>query len=476
MTRSPWSQGYPGDPAWQSRRPGDDVTSAVNGAAFPSPLPEHEAAGGAPGFGEQALSAAVAAITADATLVEDLSEAEDDQARMGLIAHRVQVWAQDQMVAGGLVPSPADRQRLAAGVYDELFGWGPLQPYLADDDVEDIDINGAAEVFITYRDGTKVRGPAVAGSDEQLIDKIRLQGIHEGQTPREFSAATPIIQTALASGVRLSGMMAITPYPCISLRRHRITDVTLTDLVKLGTIDQALASFLAAAVRARKNIVVTGAIGAGKTTFLRALAREIDSDERIATLETEYELFLHALEHHRDVVPVEERQANTEGAGAITLADAFPGLLRMHVARILVGEVRSHEVVPMLQAMHSGQEGSLCTLHAYAGTAVFDRLLILCLLSGITSNERAIYRLIGMSIDLVVHLRRSPATHARFVDEVMEIAPPADGDLPAHNYLWRPGTDGRAVPATTPACLPELTRAGFDASLLDFPDGLWRRP
>ncbi|MEU6432209.1 ATPase, T2SS/T4P/T4SS family [Microbispora sp. NPDC046973] len=146
---------------------------------------------------------------------------------------------------------------------------------IADTAVQNIDINGCREVWVTYADGRKVRGPAVAGSDEELIQRIRMWGVHGGQTSREFSTVTPMLNAALKERVRLSAVMAITPRLHVSIRCHRHVDVTLADLVELGTLEAGLASFLATAVRARKDILVTGGVNAGKTTMLRALAAEI---------------------------------------------------------------------------------------------------------------------------------------------------------------------------------------------------------
>src|SRR6202011_3734804 len=141
-------------------------------------------------------------------------------------------------------------------------------------------------------------------------------------------------------------------------------DITLARLIQLGSIDTTLASFLAAAVKSRCNIIVTGGVNAGKTTLLRGLASEIPPAERVATLESEYELFLHGTAAHPDVIAFEAREANSEGVGQVSLHDLVAHALRHNPQRIIVGEVRRGEIMPMLEAMNSGQEGSMCTLHA----------------------------------------------------------------------------------------------------------------
>ena len=225
-------------------------------------------------------------------------------------------------------------------------------------------------------------------------------------------------------------------------------------------------------MRGRCNIIVTGGVNAGKTTLLRALACEIPPGERVATLESEYELFLHGTAQHPDVIAFEAREPNSEGAGGISLHDLIAHALRHNPQRILVGEVRRGEIMPMLEAMNSGQEGSMCTLHANSPGEAFDRILILGLRGGLTLAERAIHILVGMAVDLVVHVRkRHDGTRTvRYVSEILEVMPPGDTERPAVNRLFlpegrgRPG-DGRALPS--PNMLARLAAAGFDPALLD---------
>jgi len=270
----------------------------------------------------------------------------------------------------------------------------------------------------------------------------------------------------------MTATMSVTPRPCVSLRRHGQMDVTLARLIQLGTVDPPLAAFLSAAVRSRCNIVITGGVNAGKTTLLRALAAEIPPGERVATLESEYELYLHDLPGHPDVIAFEARDPNSEGVGGITLHDLVAHALRHNPQRILVGEVRRSEIMPMLEAMNSGQDGSMCTLHANSPSEAFDRILILGLRGGLALAERAIHVLVGMAVDLIVHVRKryDGRRTVRFVSEILEVMPPADTDRPAVNRLFLPdGPGGMAVPAHTPSprMLARLEAAGFQAGLLD---------
>ncbi|MGP4027320.1 CpaF family protein [Actinomadura sp. 3N407] len=427
----------------------------------------------APAEDEEAFRAAVR--DALHAVVDQIDPDADRSQAETLIATEVGRRAEDGLIPAGMVFSATTRARLVSAVYDELFGLGPLQPLLEDDTVENIDINGCDRVVVSYSNGERHRGPAVAATDDELVEKIRLWA-RKGNTAREFSVANPMLNTALEDlgGARLSAVMSVTPRPCVSIRRHRLVDVTLSHLLQLGTIDEGLRQFLQAAVRARLNLVITGGTNVGKTTLLRALTSCVDPTERIATLESDFELYLHRLEErHHDVLPFESRAANSEGAGAITLHDLIPQALRHNPRRIIVGECRSTEIVPMLEAMQSGHEGSLCTVHADRAEDFFNRALILALRGGLAMPPSAIHLLVGMSVDLVVHLRRDGRTHTRFVNEILEVLPPAETERPATNAIYVPGPGGRAVPSTTPHCLDVLVEAGFDPSFLSYRDGLW---
>ena len=388
------------------------------------------------------------------------------------IREAVRMWAEHQVRSGARMPSPAEREALAQAVYDQRYGLGSLAGYLRDPNVENVDVNGCDQVWITYATGERVAGPPVAASDEEMLTMIRTWAARGGQTARDFSSAAPLVNVALTGGARLTATMSVTPRPCLSLRRHGHLDASMARLMQLGTVDATLAAFLAAAVRARCNIIVTGGVNAGKTTMLRALASEIPPGERLATLESEYELYLHGSPQHPDVIAFEARDANSEGAGGISLHDLVAHALRHNPQRILVGEVRRSEIMPMLEAMNSGQDGSMCTLHANSPAEAFDRILILALRGGLTLAERAIHILVGMAVDLIVHVRKrfDGTRTVRYVSEVLEVLPPADTERPAANRLFLPeGQTGRALAAHTPSplLLERLVAAGFDPALLD---------
>jgi Flp pilus assembly CpaF family ATPase len=404
-------------------------------------------------------------------MIADLLPNRAEQADvMPLIRDAARAWSQRQLRKGSPIGGAEAVETLAQAVFDQRYGLGPLAAYLRDPDVENVDVNGCDQVWITYNTGERVAASPIAPSDEALTDMIRTWATRGGQTARDFSAASPLVNVALAGGARMTATMSVTPRPCLSLRRHGQLDVTLAQLIELGTIDQVIAGFLAAAVKSRCNIIVTGAVNAGKTTLLRALASEIHPSERIATLESEYELYLHDGQQHPDVIAFEAREANSEGAGSVSLHDLIAHALRHNPQRILVGEVRRSEIMPMLEAMNSGQEGSMCTLHANSPAEAFDRILILGLRGGLTLAERAIHILVGMAIDLIVHVRKryDGQRTVRFISEILEVMPPGDTERPAVNRLFLPdGPGGRAVAAHTPSpgMLARLESAGYNPVL-----------
>jgi Flp pilus assembly CpaF family ATPase len=265
------------------------------------------------------------------------------------------------------------------------------------------------------------------------------------------------------------------------IRRHRVRDVDLDDLVGLGTVDSVLAGFLRAAVRAGKNIVVTGLQNAGKTTLIRALANEFDPMERFATIEKEYELYLHDLPaRHPRVVALEAREGSAEKdaaghrAGEVSLSDLVVDALRLNLRRIIVGEVRGPEVLPMLEAMSTG-DGSLCTLHARSASHAVDRIVTLCLSAGVHMTDTFAYRLLAGSVDLFVHIEllTDGGRRWRFVSQVLEANGLGENNRPATTTVFGPGPDGRAVPLHRPSSLADLVRAGFDEHLLDHRYGTW---
>ncbi|MET9634683.1 ATPase, T2SS/T4P/T4SS family, partial [Lentzea sp. NPDC006480] len=215
---------------------------------------------------------------------------------------------------GGMLVTPDVEQRLIKQALDEVFGLAGLEPLLADHDIENININGD-RVFIRCADGTRRRLPPVVGSDTELVELIRDLASRSGVEERRFDRGSPIVNFQLPGGERVSAVMAVTTRPSVSIRRHRFSKVNLAQLRELGSIDLALESFLAAAVRARRNVLVTGGTSIGKTTMLRGLASAVPSWERLVTIEDVFELGLDEdADLHPDVVPLQAREPNIEGS------------------------------------------------------------------------------------------------------------------------------------------------------------------
>ena len=386
--------------------------------------------------------------------------------------------------------SPSEEEELAQSVLDALFGMGRLQVLVDDPDIENIDINGCDNVWVTFADGAKRRVQAVADSDDELVDLVRSAAGRFGLSERRFDSARPELDLQLPGGARLSAVMAVAARPAISIRRHRFVDLSLDDLCAMGAMDGGLRSFLAAAVRARKNLVVSGAMNSGKTTLLRALAAEIDPRERIVTIEQAFELGLDTgSTRHPDIVALEARPANTEGEGRIPVADLVRRSLRMNADRVIVGEVLGDEVLPMLNAMSQGRSGSMCTIHAESSAGVFRRIASYAVQAPEHLPLEASNLLVSGAVHFVVHLDsemhdyganggtgtpggpsstdpdRFPPTgrRSRFVSSVREVID-AEGMQVISNEVYRPGPDRRAVPSSPlrAETAAELRRFGFE--------------
>lgn len=404
-----------------------------------------------------------------------------------IVAGAVAEWAERRLRAGEPTLSAEEELVLGEAVFAALFGLGRLQPLVDDQRIENIEVNGCDEVWLSYADGREEPGPPVADSDEELVDTLQFLASRVGQSERTFTSANPRLHLRLYDGSRLAAMAWTTPRPQVVIRRHRVRDVDLDGLVPLGTIDTALAAFLRAAMRAGRNIIVTGLQNAGKTTLVRALVHEFHPMERFATLEKEYELHLHDLPHrHPRVVAMEAREGSAERfvagrpAGEVTLSHLVTDALRMNLRRLVIGEVRGDEALPMLEAMSTG-DGSVCTLHARSARHALDRVATLCLRADVGMSDTFAYRLAAGAIDLVVNVRLLDESHLggrkhRFVDEILEVNGVGETARPATTSVFAPGPDGRAVPRHRPTSLPDLVRAGFDPAFLDLPAGTWDQP
>lgn len=389
-----------------------------------------------------------------------------------LIADELARLANEAFESGTEPLSERDEGELAAAVFDRLHGLGRLQPMLDDPNVRDIHISGHARVWLELRDGGKVAGPAIADSDAELVELIATAARRLGRSERRWDHAHPELNMQLPNGDRLHALMAVTGRPVVTIRRHDFGICRLDELVERATLDVSLAEFLRAAVRAKRNLIVAGGTGTGKTTVLRCLINEIPAGERLITIEDSLEI---GLEHFEDLHPdyeaLEAREANTEGVGEFSLADLVRAGLRMDPQRVIVGEVRGAEVLPMLLAMSQGNDGSMCSIHADSSKGVFGRLAMYAAMTRERLTPEVTNLLVAQAVDLIVHL--GWVGGVRQVTSVREVTGVIESGQVASNELWAPGPDGAAIPRTPPQAetMIALEEEGFDRSLLASHDG-----
>src|ERR1700758_4018494 len=382
--------------------------------------------------------------------VAPMSPEDERQFARALIAQALEEHARTEIMAGRAPLNAQQEEELAEAIHAALFGVGRLQPLLEDQQIENIDINGCDRVFISYADGHETMAQPVAESDEELVELIQVLAAYSGLSSRPFDTANPQLDLRLPDGSRMSAVMDVTLRPAISIRRARMGKVFLADLVGNGTITPDVGAFLAAAVTARKNIMIAGATNAGKTTLLRALANQIPAEERLITVERALELGLdHFPELHPNVVAFEERLPNSEGLGEISMADLVRRSLRMNPSRVIVGEVLGDEIVTMLNAMTQGNDGSLSTIHANSSMEVFNRIATYAIQSAERLPLEATHMLIAGALDFVVFIEKrndysTGGSLRRFVSSVREVTG-VDGRV-LSSEVFAPGRDGRAVP------------------------------
>ena len=296
--------------------------------------------------------------------------------------------------------SAADKAQLIQDVSDDILGYGPIDRYLRDEDVSEVMCNGPTSVFVE-RGGRIEKVPATFVDDTHLrriIDKI------VGQVGRRIDESTPMVDARLPDGSRVNAVihpLAIGG-PFLTIRKFSKDPLQIDDLIRFGTLNAQAARFLEACVRGRLNVIVSGGTGTGKTTTLNVLSSFIPGDERIVTVEDAKELQL-AQEH---VLAMEARPSNIEGRGEVTIRDLVRNTLRMRPDRIVVGECRSGEALDMLQAMNTGHDGSITTIHSNSPRDTLSRIETMTLMAGFDLPVRAIREQMASAIDLIVHLSR----------------------------------------------------------------------
>lgn len=306
----------------------------------------------------------------------------------------------DEVVAKGRLPEGIDPVRLEDDVFNEAMRLGPLEDLLADDSVSEIMVNGPDKVFVERHGKLQL-------SDCQFTDEASVLSVIErivAPLGRRIDESQPYVDARLADGSRVNAIIAPLALsgPTITIRKFAKKALTPEDFVRFGTWTHNAAEFMKLCVLLRKNIIVAGGTGSGKTTLLNLLSGYIPHDERIITVEDAAELRL----QQPHVVRLEARPPNIEGRGAVTIRDLVKNCLRMRPDRIIVGECRGGEALDMLQAMNTGHDGSLTTVHANSPRDVISRLETMVLMSGMELPSRAIREQIASAVDIIIHESR----------------------------------------------------------------------
>jgi pilus assembly protein CpaF len=324
--------------------------------------------------------------------------------------------------------SQTEREEVVEQIVYEIIGLGPIEPLFRDPTISDILVNGAHEIYIE-RHGKLIRVPASFRNDAHLlsvIDRI------VSKVGRRVDESSPMVDARLPDGSRVNAIIPPLALdgPVLSIRRFE-ADLAVQQLIQNGTVTESMARLLAGCVHARLNIVIAGGTGSGKTTLLNALSSFIPADERVITIEDAAELRL--MQEH--VVRLETRPPNAEGRGEVVSRDLVKNALRMRPDRIIVGEVRSAEALDMLQAMNTGHEGSLTTIHANTPRDALARLETMILMAGTSLPTRAMREQISSAIDVLIQIARL-ADGSRRVMSITEVTG-MEGDVVTTQEVYR---------------------------------------
>ena len=333
-------------------------------------------------------------------LIERIDLSKLDVVPRDLVEHQIRQILEDLLAEDGTPLSRREREQIVVEVQHEAFGLGPLEPLMRDRTISDILVNGAREVYVE-RAGKLERTDVMFRDDAHLLHTIERI---VSQVGRRVDESSPMVDARLPDGSRVNAIIPPLALngPVLSIRRFAVEPYRMQDLLAFGTLTPTLAKVLIAAVRARLNILVSGGTGGGKTTLLNILSSAIPNNERIITIEDSAELQLQQ-EH---VVRLETRPPNIEGTGAVTQRDMLRNALRMRPDRIIVGEVRGAEALDMLQAMNTGHDGSLSTVHANSTRDALSRVETMVLMAGLPLPVRVLREYVSSAINIIIHVAR----------------------------------------------------------------------
>jgi pilus assembly protein CpaF len=358
-----------------------------------------------------------------------------------------------------LTPLSGDEsEQLWRRIFASVTPLGPLAEHLADPEVEEVRINGTEACFV-FRAGRRQAIPPPFGDEAALVELVHWYT--DGTPSARLDRASPTVTMTLPEGSRLHAALSPPAHPmCVTIRRHPATRFEdLASLEVVGFLPEQLIAFLESAVAARLNVLIAGGAGAGKTTFMRVLAKSIAPDERVVTIEDQAEL--HLWRELPDCIALEGRASNTEGRGAITIQMLVHEALRMSPDRIIIGEVRGGEALDLLDAMNTGHPGSICTLHAESPRETLPRLLRLALRNPQAPRADAVLAEVMHTIDVVLYasiVRRGEGdVRERKLMSVGCVAGVDDG-RPVVQELVALGQDGRWQRVGSPAAMPERVR------------------
>ena len=354
--------------------------------------------------------------------------------------------------------STEERHNLAQDVLYETLGLGPLEPLLANPLINDILVNSCDSVWID-QDGLLIETEIKFKDDNHLMHVINRIVSRVG---RRVDESSPIVDARLPDGSRVNAIIPPLSLdgPSLSIRRFRPTPFGAEELIEKGALSKEMAEFLELAVKSRLNILISGGTSAGKTTLLNVLSSNISNKERIVTIEDTAELRL----QQKHVIRLESRPANIEGKGAVNQRELVKNALRMRPDRIVVGEVRGPEALDMLQAMNTGHEGSLTTLHANSCRDALSRLETLVLLSGVELSQKSIREQIGAAFDLVVQIKRLTDGTRRVVS-ITEVTGVQEGVIALQEiYKFQSTTESHTSCGIRPLLEKKMNDAGFQLS------------